>query len=71
MNDLPAGIRPSVNARRPLSLVSLTGEGSMVFMLMPSAQPGSSFRIALRMRRLAVMWMRASMKSPPRIAAGA
>jgi hypothetical protein len=46
-------------------------EGSTVFMLIPSPQPGSSLRIACFRSRLAVMWKRASMKSPPRMAVGA
>ena len=71
MYDLPAGMWPRSKASRPSSLASPSGDGSTVFMLIPSAQPGSSTRRAFRRSRLAVMWKRASKKSPPRIAVGA
>ena len=71
VSTCPAGMCPSVKASRPSSLPSPIGDGSIVLMLMPSAQPGSSTSCALRRSRLAVMWKRASMKSPPRIAVGA
>src|SRR5207247_8806829 len=56
----PAAISPSSKERRPLSLVSLSGLGSIVFICIPSAQPGPRTRVAFLMSSRAVMWKRAS-----------
>ena len=70
--DLPSGMWPSVKTSRPfVARLGRSATGSTVFI----AQALGPARIeeracALRRSRLAVMWKRASMKSPPRIAVG-
>src|SRR3954469_9123290 len=62
---------PRSRLRRPLLLASLTGDGSTVFSVIPSNQPGLSTRVACFRSRCAVTWKRAWYINPPRTREGA
>src|SRR3954464_2109604 len=67
----PPAMCPRAGLRRPLLLASLTGDGSIVFTVIPSNHPGLSTRVACFRSRCAVTWKRAWKINPPRTREGA